>query len=369
MASREEIVGSSLGAASLRHKIAKYEEVKRRGVDFILGHENADGSFGPVEDGFFFYRLPWTFMVAGETRAALGICRWVRENMLTEEGDFDRGLRKLTDAYAYRNGTFIYGAHMARQYDLSVGCMGFLLTLRDPASGGFAKDMTPDGPSDDMDVPYTVGSGLACIATGDMDAALGVYGYLVSLWEQQDELPDRLYYNMSRRTQKVIREFPPEERLWHVVVAQDAVMQRWTVGGIASAFLCRLYMADPNPEYVGLARQYMGFSMESTDGPVCVRARVQVGVGLVAALPGDRRRPVPRLDGAHGRLVRRHAVRRRELGGQLPLRRQGVEPDPPGGRVRRPRRQHHRGAVVTLAAKPRQRCGRPSGPGPLGRGA
>ena len=56
-----------------------------------------------------------------------------------------------------------------------------------------------------MDVPYTVGSGLACIATGDMDSALGVYRYLASLWEQQDELPDRLYYNMSRRTGKVIK--------------------------------------------------------------------------------------------------------------------------------------------------------------------
>ena len=278
-----------MAASSLQHKIARYEEVKRKGVDYILEHENPDGSFGPVENGFFFYRLPWTFLVAGETRAALGICRWVRENMLTEEGDFDRGLRKMTDAYAYRNGTFIYGAHMARQYDLSVGCMPFLLTLRDPASGGFAKDMTPDGPSDDMDVPYTVGSGLACIATGNWDAALGVYGYLASLWEQQDELPDRLYYNMSMRTQKVIREFPPEERLWHVVVAQDAVMQRWTVGGIASAFLCRLYMSDPNPDYIGLARQYMQFSMESTEGqfafaPVC---KSGWGSSLLYQVTGD----------------------------------------------------------------------------------
>ena len=149
--------------------------------------------------------------------------------------------------------------------------------------------MTPDGPSDDMDVPYTVGSGLACIATGDMDSALGVYRYLVSLWEQQDELPDRLYYNMSRRTGKVIREFPPEERLWNVVVAQDAVMQRWTVGGIASAFLCRLYMSDPNPDYIGLARQYMQFSMESTDGqfefaPVC---KSGWGSSLLYQVTGD----------------------------------------------------------------------------------
>ena len=273
----------------VRANIAKYESVKRKGVDYILEHVNPDGSYGPVEDGFYFYRLPWTFLVAGETRAALGICGWVRENMLTDEGDFDRGLRKLTDAYAYRNATFIYGAHMARQYDLSVGCMPFLLTLQDPASGGFANDLTEDGPSDTMDVPYTVGSGLACIATGNMEAALEVYGYLVSLWEQQDELPDRLYYNMSRSTQKVVREFPPEERRWHVVVAQDPVLQRWTVGGIASAFLSRLYMSDPNPDYISLARQYMKFSMESTDGqfefaPVC---KSGWGSSLLYQVTGD----------------------------------------------------------------------------------
>lgn len=252
----------------------KYAEAKRKGVQYLLDKMNPDGSIGPVEDGFYFYRLPWTFTVAGETEAALKVCAWVRENMLTPEGDFDRGLRKVTDAYAYRNATFIYGAHMARQYDLSYGCMPFLLSLQDPSSGGFANDMTDHGPSDTMDVPYSVGSGLACIATGHLEQARKVYGYLTRVWEQQDELPHRLYYNYSRAAQKVVREFPPEDQLLHVVVSQEAVRQRWTVGGIASAFLCRLYMADPRPEYTHLARQYMKFSMESTDGqfkfaPVC----------------------------------------------------------------------------------------------------
>ena len=30
--------------------------------------------------------------------------------MFTPEGDFDRGRRVLTDAYAYRNATLVYGA-------------------------------------------------------------------------------------------------------------------------------------------------------------------------------------------------------------------------------------------------------------------
>ena len=263
-----------MAQATAPQQLLKYAEVKRKGVEFLLDNMNPDGSGGPVEEGFFFYRLPWTFTVAGETEAALKVCAWVRENMLTAEGDFDRGLRVNTDAYAYRNGTFIYGAHMARQYDLSYGCMPFLLSLQDPSSGGFANDMTAQGPGDIMDVPYTVGAGLACIATGHLDQARKVFGYLTSVWEQQGELPDRLYYSYSRDAQKVVREFPPEDRFWHVVVSQEPVKQRWTVGGIASAFLCRLHMADPRAEYIDLARQYMRFSMESTEGqfefaPVC----------------------------------------------------------------------------------------------------
>ena len=278
-----------MAIANLIQNIARYESVKRKGVDYILEHANSDGSFGPVEDGFFFYRLPWTFLVAGETQAALSVCRWVRMNMLTEAGDFDRGLRKLTDAYAYRNATFIYGAHMARQYDLSFGCMPFLLSLQDPSSGGFANDVTSDGLSDTMDVPYTVGSGLACIATGNVVAARKVYDYLEGLWEQQDELPDRLYYNMSRRTQKVVREFDQADRFWNVVVAQEPTLQRWTVGGIASAFLSRLYMADPNPAYISLARQYMRFSLDSTEGQFDFAPACKSGWGssLLYQVTGD----------------------------------------------------------------------------------
>ena len=42
-------------------------------------------------------------------------------------------------------------------------------------------------------------------------------------------------------------------------------MQRWTVGGIGAGFLCRLYLADPDPAYVELARRYQAFSMAATD--------------------------------------------------------------------------------------------------------
>ena len=50
--------------------------------------------------------------------------------------------------------------------------------------------------------------------------------------------------------------------------------QRWTIGGIAAGFLCRLYLAEPRPEYLDLARRCQAFSMRATSaqfkyGPVC----------------------------------------------------------------------------------------------------
>ena len=62
----------------------------------------------------------------------------------------------------------------------------------------------------------------------------------------------------------MITEFPVERQVAFVVENQDPRRQRWTIGGIAAAFLCRLYLADPNPEYVELARRYQQFSIDAT---------------------------------------------------------------------------------------------------------
>ena len=245
-------------------RLARYAETKRRGADWLLEQMNADGSIGDRADGFRFYRTPWAFTVAGETAAALSICGWIRDHMLMATGDFDNGLRVVTDAYAYRNATLVYGAHLARQFDLSTRGLNFVLTMQDPISGGFTNDVNADGtPGDVMDIPYACGCGLACLALGHLPEAQSVHGFLERIWKSQCELPERLYYAWSRRNQALITELSGPN-LWYLVEAQEPRKQRWTVGGIAAAFLCRLHMVDPDPMYVDLARQYMKFSMEST---------------------------------------------------------------------------------------------------------
>ena len=249
-----------------QEKIARYREVRDRGAAWLMDRMNPDGSLGNPEEGFHFYRAPWTFTQVGATHAATAICGWIRREMLTADGEIGGPYRKFDDAYAYRNATLIVGAHQARQYDLSLGIVHRLAEWQDPISGGSSNDRLPDGTqSDDMDIPYACGPGFAFLATGQLDRARRVYGFLKRIYEAQTALPTRFHYAWSRSAQGTITEFTEEERFGRLVDNQAARRQRWTIGGISAGFLCRLHMADPNPDYLELARRYQAFSMASTD--------------------------------------------------------------------------------------------------------
>ena len=196
-------------APAKQEKLQAYRAAQRRGVAWLLRQLHDDGSLGHPEQGYHFYRAPWTFAVTGEMAAASAVCGWIRRHMLTSDGRIEGPYRLFDDAYAYRNSALIVGAHMALQYDLSYGLLSDLLSWRDPLSGGFANDRLADGSkSDYMDLPYTCGPGFACLQTGALEPARGVYRYLHALHEAQEELPQRFYYAWSRAEQAPIREFP-----------------------------------------------------------------------------------------------------------------------------------------------------------------
>ena len=281
-----------LTAERKRDRLARYGRVRRRATRWLLDQMNSDGSIGDASEGYFFYRGPWTFSLVGETEAASRLCGWIRQHMLQPDGRIGGPYRKLNDAWAYRDSALIVGAQMAGQYDLSHGLMPELLRWQDPASGAFANDRREDGSrSDDQSIPYTAGGGFACLATGNLEAARSVASFLRRIYDAQDELPDRFYYDWSRSRQEPNREFPPDRAFWFVVENRVARLQRWTVGGIAAGFLCRLYLADPDPDYLDLARRYQDFSMTATDGqfrydPVC---KSGWGSSLLYLITGDPR--------------------------------------------------------------------------------
>jgi hypothetical protein len=251
------------GAVALRGELA---ETVWRATRWLTAQMNADGSIGDPQDGFRYYRAPWAFALSGEIGAGHAVCGWIRRNLLTPADDLDSPLRKRRTGWAYSDATLMVGAQMLQQHDLSLGLMPELLRWQDPVSGGFANDRLEDGSmSDEMDIPYACGPGFACLMTGQLDAARSVAGYLARIYAAQDDLPNRFYCFWSRSRQAPIREGDDGFQQRFVVENAADRMQRWTIGGIAAAFLCRLYLADPQPHYLELARKYQAFSMAATD--------------------------------------------------------------------------------------------------------
>lgn len=257
-----------LAAAEKLERREAYRQARRKGVDWLLRQLNRDGSIGDPSSGFSYYRAPWTFTVVGETEAATAVSAWIRRHLVTPDGRIDGPYRVFDEWVTYRDATLVVGAHLAMQYDLSHGLWPALLALRDPQSGLFPNDRLPgSGMSDSLDVTAGgPGCGFAALAVGDLDTARDVARFLQRLWDTQPALPDRFYHVWSRTRQAIITEADPEFDASIMLINNTLdAPQYWFFGGISAAFLSRLWLADPRPEYLELARRYQDFAMAATD--------------------------------------------------------------------------------------------------------
>lgn len=253
-------------SVDVRELVDDLNESARRAGRWLLDRLNADGSLGDPADGFTYYRAPWALTMLGETDAAHAVCGWIRGNLRGPDGDLSAPARVTRTGWAYSNATLIVGAQMLQQFDLSHGLMPSLRRWQDRESGAFANDRLADGSmSDEMDIPFACGAGFACLITGDLSAARRVADFLVAIYDAQPDIANRFYCFWSRSRQAPITEADADFQLRFVVENEADRMQRWTFGGIAAAFLGRLYLAEPEPHYLELARKYQAFSMAATD--------------------------------------------------------------------------------------------------------
>jgi len=253
-------------------RLARYLAARQRGSEWLLTRLRPDGCLGDPEQGFEYYRGPWTFGLVGEVQAANAVAGFIRRNLLTADGRIDGPLRRIRTDWSYRDATLIVGAQQIGAYDLSLGLFPELLRWQDPVSGAFANDREADGSmSDTMDIPYAAGAGFAALAVGRVDVALRIAGFLRTIWDAQSDLdpatglPARFWCFWSRARQ---RPFQPEDPGFgpHMLVDNQADrMQRWTIGGISAGFLCRLVLATGDTAWLDLARRYQAFSMAATD--------------------------------------------------------------------------------------------------------
>ncbi len=241
--------------------LEKILEARRKGLNWLLKMRNPDGSIGPYERGLFYYRVPWAFAVTGRDREASMLLQWIRDNMFAENGDFTGKYSRgewTTYYYTYPNANIIYGAQILRQFDISYKGMRFLLTLQDKESGGFYDEMSKEGPRGEEDIWCTSQAGLTCLITGYLKEAERVASFLEMMYEEQPDIERKLYF-VYKEGEGVITEFPKEKAKAYCVDV-DKPEQWYFMPGIASAFLCRIYMATGRSRYLELAEKYIEFA-------------------------------------------------------------------------------------------------------------
>lgn len=241
--------------------MSRFSDARDRGGRFLLRQTRADGSFGdPVLGVTEYYKAPAAFLVCGLSHAANRLLSWIRRNGILPDGDF--GPRPAGEQnsyyYTYHNAWVIKAAHRMGAFDLARRGMDFLLGFRDPAGGGFYSHPTARDDTTEQDLWVVSGIGWCAVYTGRLDVARGIGRWMWRLMEDQPDYPNALW-TVYRRDRGLITEVLDGDDFRYVLTRDESRDQSFYHPGIAAGFLCRLYMATGEKEWLDLAREYMRF--------------------------------------------------------------------------------------------------------------
>lgn len=247
-------------------KLDAYRQACRRGTDWLLNLMNQDGSIGPAEEGLFYYRVPWAFALVGEIAAAGRKLDWIDQRMLSPEGAFEgvspRG------AFESRYGSYplaclIVGATLQQRLDIVYRGVPRLLSWQDPESGGFynnRREMTPTG---EQDLFPTAQAGMTLLLAGQVEAACRAGAWFKRLWDLQPDVENQLYAVFSP-ARGLVTDYPADQAAIYLTKKDDPWQHHFN-GGIAAAFLTKLFMATGETQWLDCARVYQEFSMTTDE--------------------------------------------------------------------------------------------------------
>ena len=239
----------------------RYREARDLGGKYLLGQVREDGGFGDREPGVTeYYKVPTAFLVCGYSNAANRLLNWIRRNGFLANGDF--GPRVSLDLnsyyYTYHNVWIIKAAHRLGAFDLAQRGMDFLLEFHDPVSGGFYSHPVERNDETEQDLWVVSGIGWCAVYTGRLDLARGVGLWMRRMMDEQPDYPNELWTVYSRGRGLITGVIDGYD-FRYVLTRDETRDQSFYHPGIAAGFLCRLYMATGEAEWLALAREYMRF--------------------------------------------------------------------------------------------------------------
>jgi hypothetical protein len=250
----------------IEEKLGTYRRACRKGTDWLLSFANPDGSIGPVQKRLFYYRVPWTLALMGEITAASRKLDWIKQHMFSAEGAFEGvSPQDVFDALygSYPLACLIVGAALLRRFDITYPGLKRLLTWQNPESGGFYNDYCDRSDTGEQALFPTCQAGMTLILGGDVGAARKAGQWMKRLWELQPD-PEHKLYEFYTQTQGLVTGYEPDQAALYVTEKDDPWQHHYN-GGIAAAFLTKLYMATGEDEWLDLARAYQEFSMTTDE--------------------------------------------------------------------------------------------------------
>lgn len=244
------------------------ERARRKGLDFLLDHINEDGSLPQSQDRVTIYRVPWALALGGESAAAHRVLGRIEQTGIGRDGAFHGGNPWIPAANhtfnTYPETCLAYGAQLLGRFDIARQVMAFANQFQDAETGGVYMDRQQLGDDGYQLLFLTCQFGMSALVTGDLESAIRTAQWLQHLREAQPAFPDRLY-TVWTRAGGLATSTPAGEDARHFVNNSQNIREFHYNGGIAAAFLGKLYLQTSDNAWLQLAEEFQAFSMNSTE--------------------------------------------------------------------------------------------------------
>ena len=238
-----------------------------RGSQWLLNHQNPDGSWIDLEDPKVdaFYKGGWALVATGHMGAAHRALNYAQKHFLTADGDFlPRGHRWHYEVhYLYANAYFVIGSMVTARYTIASPAVRFLLSQQDPDHGGFYSRRVEKGQRDLSDTMSAGAAGVACLAAGQVDAARRVADYLAHIVELQPA-PSQRFFTTIEADGRLGIDVDEDEAGWRIIETRTE-NQCWYAVGLPFAFLIQVAAATGESRYRDLAQWYFDFQLRCVD--------------------------------------------------------------------------------------------------------
>ncbi|MGI5132517.1 hypothetical protein ACQEVB_37335 [Pseudonocardia sp. CA-107938] len=271
-------------------RLEDFRRARDLGVNWLVAQIGNDGEPMGAARANSWWRAPWALVVGGAPDAAARMMGWIERTALTEKGTFRPGPYGPPGPHTpvYHLSPIAIAAWLLARYDIAGAVMVAMSSYVDPHTGGVYQllDHRTDPVQDTL---LTAQVGVSALVTGRRDIADGVARWLITNYDEQTELPTRLY--TSRRHDKVMTEFPAESAFFRVL-DYTRPHQPYFNPGIAAAFLVGQHEQTGDTVALDRARKYLDITTAGGDLQFDDPTSVQIckfgwGVAATYAATGD----------------------------------------------------------------------------------